>query len=67
MNRRALTDIAPEIFRKRLLIEGFFQVDVTEQTSASSFSSASTKQRFSEDDFRVGQLQVSSGPVASFE
>src|SRR5215210_3694516 len=32
MNRTALTTIAPEIFRKRLLIEGFFDVEITEDT-----------------------------------
>jgi S-adenosylmethionine decarboxylase len=30
MNRTALTTIAPDIFRKRLLIEGYFQSDMTE-------------------------------------
>jgi S-adenosylmethionine decarboxylase len=30
MNRTALTNIAPDIFRKRLLIEGYFQSDMTE-------------------------------------
>ena len=29
MNRTALTTIAPHIFRKRLLIEGFFRIEVT--------------------------------------
>ena len=29
MNRTALTSIAPDIYRKRLLIEGFFEVDIT--------------------------------------
>lgn len=32
MNKTALTNIAPEIFRKRLLIEGYFGKKVTEQT-----------------------------------
>lgn len=32
MNRTALTSIAPEIFRKRLLIEGFFGAEITEDT-----------------------------------
>jgi len=30
MNTRPLTNIAPEVFRKRLLVEGYFTVDVTE-------------------------------------
>jgi hypothetical protein len=30
MNRTALTNIAPDIFRKRLLIEGYFQGDMAE-------------------------------------
>ena len=30
MNRTALTTIAPDIFRKRLLVEGYFQSDMTE-------------------------------------
>jgi hypothetical protein len=30
MNRTALTNIAPDIFRKRLLVEGYFQSNMTE-------------------------------------
>jgi hypothetical protein len=30
MNRTALTNIAPDIFRKRLLVEGYFQNDMAE-------------------------------------
>ena len=30
MNTVALTKIAPEIFRKRLLVEGYYRADVTE-------------------------------------
>jgi hypothetical protein len=30
MNRTALTSIAPEIFRKRLLVEGYFQSNMAE-------------------------------------
>lgn len=37
MDRRALTSIAPEIFRKRLLIEGYFGTEVTEDTLRSYF------------------------------
>jgi S-adenosylmethionine/arginine decarboxylase-like enzyme len=29
MNKTPLTNIAPEIFRKRLLIEGFFKIEIT--------------------------------------
>jgi S-adenosylmethionine decarboxylase len=33
MNKTALTTIAPDIFRKRLLVEGYFGIDaVSEQT-----------------------------------
>jgi len=38
MNTRPLTDIAPEIFRKRLLIEGFFGVEVTADSLRQYFS-----------------------------
>jgi len=38
MNTIALTNIAPEIFRKRLLIEGYFGVKVTAQTLSDYFS-----------------------------
>jgi hypothetical protein len=30
MNRTALTNIAPDIFRKRLLVEGYFRSDMAE-------------------------------------
>ncbi len=32
MNTTPLTNIAPEIFRKRLLVEGYFGVEVTEES-----------------------------------
>lgn len=38
MNTTPLTDIAPEIFRKRLLIEGYFQVEVTADSLRQYFS-----------------------------
>jgi len=38
MNRTPLTAIAPEIFRKRLLIEGFFEVEITEETLGEYFN-----------------------------
>ena len=38
MNRTPLTTIAPEIYRKRLLIEGYFGVDVSEETVRGYFS-----------------------------
>ena len=38
MHKTPLTTIAPEIFRKRLLIEGFFGVEVTAQTVRDYFS-----------------------------
>ncbi len=39
MNRTALTRIAPEIFRKRLIIEGFFRSDMNEEKIRSYFNS----------------------------
>jgi len=38
MNRTALTTIAPQVFRKRLLVEGFFTTDVTETTLRQYFA-----------------------------
>jgi hypothetical protein len=37
MNRTALTSIAPQVFRKRLLVEGFFSIDVTADTLTEYF------------------------------
>lgn len=38
MNTTPLTNIAPEIFRKRLLVEGYFGVKVTEYSLREYFS-----------------------------
>lgn len=38
MNTTPLTNIAPEIFRKRLLVEGYFRVEVTEDRLRDYFS-----------------------------
>ena len=38
MNTRPLTNIAPDIFRKRLLIEGFFTMEVSEVNLKEYFS-----------------------------
>lgn len=38
MNTTPLTNIAPEIFRKRLLVEGYFGVEVTEASLREYFS-----------------------------
>ncbi len=38
MNTTALTTIAPEVFRKRLLIEGYFGVDIDANLLESYFS-----------------------------
>ena len=38
MNTTPLTNIAPEIFRKRLLVEGFFGIEVTAQVLKDYFS-----------------------------
>ncbi|HKR58627.1 MAG TPA: S-adenosylmethionine decarboxylase [Pyrinomonadaceae bacterium] len=38
MNTNPLTNIAPEIFRKRLLVEGYFGVEVSEESLKDYFS-----------------------------
>ena len=38
MNTTPLTNIAPDIFRKRLLIEGYFESEVTAETLKAYFS-----------------------------
>ena len=38
MNKTPLTTIAPEVFRKRLLIEGYFGIEVTAQIVHDYFS-----------------------------
>jgi hypothetical protein len=38
MNTTPLTDIAPDIFRKRLLVEGYFIVEVSAETLRKYFS-----------------------------
>ena len=38
MNTTPLTNIAPEIFRKRLLVEGYFNVEITEDSLRGYFS-----------------------------
>jgi hypothetical protein len=38
MNVTPLTDIAPDIFRKRLLIEGYFKADITEASLREYFA-----------------------------
>lgn len=42
MNTRPLTDIAPDIFRKRLLIEGYFNVEVNEEKLKAYFLEITT-------------------------
>jgi hypothetical protein len=42
MNRTPLTTIAPEIFRKRLLIEGTFGIAVTEDTVREYFTAVTS-------------------------
>jgi len=37
MNRTPLTDIAPDIFRKRLLVEGFYSREVSAETLETYF------------------------------
>jgi hypothetical protein len=38
VNKKPLTDIAPEIFRKRLLVEGYFSIEVSAETIREYFS-----------------------------
>jgi len=38
VNKTPLTTIAPEVFRKRLLIEGYFGIDVLSETVSDYFS-----------------------------
>jgi hypothetical protein len=38
-----MKNIAPDIFRKRLLIEGYYTIDVTEETIKAFFSSVTGK------------------------
>jgi S-adenosylmethionine decarboxylase len=42
MNITPLTNIAPDIFRKRLLVEGYFNVTVTEDSLRNYFSRITT-------------------------
>jgi hypothetical protein len=42
MNQTPLTNIAPEIFRKRLLVEGYFDVEVSEDSLRRYFSRLTT-------------------------
>ncbi len=42
MNTTPLTSIAPDIFRKRLLIEGYFKTEVTEDKLKAFFSLITT-------------------------
>jgi hypothetical protein len=42
MNTTPLTNIAPEIFRKRLLVEGYFDVEVNEESLRDYFSRITT-------------------------
>lgn len=43
MNTTPLTNIAPEIIRKRLLVEGYFGVEVTEESLRTYFSRITSK------------------------
>ena len=43
MNRTALTSIAPQVFRKRLLVEGFFTIDISEATLRQYFVSLTSR------------------------
>ena len=43
MNSRPLTDIAPDIFRKRLLVEGYFTANVTEESLRDYFAEITGK------------------------
>jgi hypothetical protein len=43
MNTTPLTDIVPDIFRKRLLVEGYFTVEVSAETLLKYFSQITTE------------------------
>jgi S-adenosylmethionine decarboxylase len=43
MNKTALTTIAPEVFRKRLLVEGYFGVNITAETVHEYFSNITSQ------------------------
>jgi S-adenosylmethionine decarboxylase len=43
VNTTPLTDIAPDIFRKRLLLEGYFSVEVSAETLLKYFSHITTE------------------------
>ncbi len=43
MNTTPLTNIAPDIFRKRLLVEGYFHVEVTAEKLEAYFSHITTE------------------------
>ena len=43
MNTTPLTDIAPDIFRKRLLFEGYFTIEVSAETLLRYFSHITTE------------------------
>lgn len=43
MNKTPLTTIAPEVFRKRLLIEGYFGIEVNAQTVRDYFSKITSR------------------------
>ena len=43
MNSTPLTNIAPDIFRKRLLFEGYFNVEMSAQTVRNYFSHITTE------------------------
>jgi S-adenosylmethionine/arginine decarboxylase-like enzyme len=45
MNTTPLTNIAPEIFRKRLLIEGYFEIEVTTEVLKNYFSHITSELR----------------------
>lgn len=45
MNKSPLTNIAPDIFRKRLLVEGYFNVEVTGEKLIEFFSRVTTALR----------------------
>ena len=43
MNKIPLTTIAPEVFRKRLLVEGYYGIEVTAETVRNYFSHITTR------------------------
>ena len=58
MNRTALTNIAPDIFRKRLLVEGYFQSDMAESVLRDYFRHKDRAVATVRDFFKLAEHQA---------